>query len=81
MKEYGADLEKQYIEAKHKLKYIEKKIAKRAKMVFKQSPDHILIKNMNDNIFNSLTSLSLLSFIICIEQDYVSKSKQLKLKI
>ena len=79
MKEYGADLEKQYNDTKSKLIILEAKILKRAKLVQKQSPK-TLIWDKPLSTYKYLKRYKvedLLKIIKFVEAEYVSKSKQL----
>lgn len=68
IKEYGVDLEKQYKDALAKVKYIEKKIKKRAKLVLDDLDDKEL-----ENIFPKY----LLILIKKKEKEYVEQTEQL----
>ena len=77
MKEYGADLEKQYNDTKSELIILEAKIRKRAKLVQKQSPK-TLIWNISLSKYDlAICNIKdLLMVIKIVEEEYVSKSKQ-----
>ena len=72
VKQYGVDLENEYKEIQLKLENLEVKIRKRALLLFN--------KNMwNKESIEKIHVLDLLHSIKRIEEDYVSKSKQLEL--
>ena len=78
MKEYGADLEKQYNDTKSKLIILEAKIRKRAKLVQKQSPKtHVWYMPLSKFKLEMYKIEDLLTIIQLVEKEYVSKSIQL----
>lgn len=79
MKEYGADLEKQYSDTKSKLIVLEAKIRKRALLLQKLSPKTIIWKLPLSKLkFLKRYKIEDLLFIIqIVEKEYVSKSRQL----
>lgn len=87
IKKYGVDLEKEYNDTQLKLKNLEAKILKRAKLLCKLSPKteinqltvaayYHMHPDAKDGL-NHMTIDSLLFVIKKIEADYVSKTKQL----
>ena len=79
MKEYGADLEKQYNDYKSKLIRLEAKILKRAMLVKKQSPKTLVwgVPISKLKYLERYSIKDLLTVIKTVEEQYISKSKQL----
>ena len=78
MKEYGADLQKEYNDTKSKLANLEGKIEKRVKLIQKRMPDVIVDDwKLREHHVLHYSHEYMLAIIIEVEKQYVSKSTQL----